>query len=261
MESRSDPSGVPSIKLLTTGMAGGLFCGLFGVGGGIVIAPLLMWWARCDHKLANGTSLLAIAPMSILGALSFAAGGLFPWIPGLLVGIGAILGGQIGALILKNIYTKVLSWGLSIFALLAGVSLFWTPDSRGAILEVTPRIALSLIAIGLLMGIIAGIFGIGGGVVVVPALVLLFGVGDLVAKSISLLAIIPGALSGSLANLRYKNTSFRLSGWVSLGSLITVPTGTYLAFAVSSNVANALFGILMLLSAVGIFFTRDSRKH
>ncbi len=238
-----------------------MFCGLFGVGGGIVIAPLLMWWARLEHKFANGISLLAIAPMSILGASSYAAGGLFPWIPGLLVAIGAISGAQIGALILKKINTKVLTWGFSVLALCAGVTLFLTPDSSEEIGEVTTLIAMSLIAIGLLMGILAGTFGIGGGVVVVPALVLLFGVGDLAAKSISLLAIIPGALSGSLANLRYQNTSFRLSGWVSMGSLVTVPAGTYLAFSLSGNFANALFGILVLCIAVGVFYIKDSGEY
>jgi uncharacterized membrane protein YfcA len=102
------------------------------------------------------------------------------------------------------------------------------------------------------MGISAGLFGIGGGVIVIPVLMLFFGQSDLVAKSISLLAMAPGAISGSISHLRHKSATLRDGAWVAAGSLITTPIGAVIAFLLSPRFAALLFGLLMFVVATNL---------
>ena len=62
------------LVLVATGLVGGLFSGLFGVGGGVLMVPLLLWWSGMDQRRANATSLLAITPAAIVGAVSYGLG-------------------------------------------------------------------------------------------------------------------------------------------------------------------------------------------
>lgn len=70
------------------------------------------------------------------------------------------------------------------------------------LLEVTAATAPLLLGLGLFMGVGAGLLGIGGGVIATPAIMLFLGGSDVAAKSISLLAMAPGALSGSILHIR-----------------------------------------------------------
>ena len=63
------------ISLLATGAMGGLLAGMFGVGGGILMVPLLMLWARMDQRQAAATSLVAIVPTAIAGATTYGIAG------------------------------------------------------------------------------------------------------------------------------------------------------------------------------------------
>ncbi|MFB0914137.1 MAG: sulfite exporter TauE/SafE family protein, partial [Pontimonas sp.] len=87
----------PWLPLVIIGLIGGFFAGTFGVGGGLVMVPLLLWWTTFDQRRANATSLLAITPASLIGAISFSIGGVFEWFPAIFVALGSVLGAQLGA--------------------------------------------------------------------------------------------------------------------------------------------------------------------
>ena len=85
---------------------------------------------------------------------------------------------------------------------LVAVRMFTAVPSRGDELPLTAPTVLLLLVVGLVMGLTAGLFGVGGGIVVVPALVVLVGVGDLLAKGTSLLVMVPTTIAGTVANAR-----------------------------------------------------------
>ena len=93
------------------GLAAGLLSGLFGVGGGTVIVPLLVLLLGFDQRLAAGTSLAAIVPTATVGVISYAVHGSVAWIPGLILAAGAVVGAQIGTWLLPRISQTVLRWG------------------------------------------------------------------------------------------------------------------------------------------------------
>jgi len=111
-----------SWKLAAIGTAAGLFSGLFGVGGGTVIVPLLILWFAYGERLATGTSLAAIVLIGALGAL--AQGGIYGNVhvaTGLLLTIPAIVGVVLGTAIQQRIPQKAVSYLFA--ALLVGISI------------------------------------------------------------------------------------------------------------------------------------------
>jgi uncharacterized protein len=101
--------------LLAVGTAGGLFSGLFGVGGGIVIVPLLVLWLGYEEREATGTSLGAIA---IVAASAAALQGLYGNVhvaEGVLVGLPAVAGVLLGTWLQQRVPVRVISF---VFALL-----------------------------------------------------------------------------------------------------------------------------------------------
>ena len=218
------------------------------------MVPLLLWWTQMDQRQANATSLLAITPAAIIGAISYGVGGVFAWLPAIFVAAGTVTGAQLGAWILNRIPLVPLKWSFITFVLISGAMLFVTVPNREALFKLTALTAALLILLGLLMGIASGLFGIGGAVIVIPALMLFLGQSDLVAKSVSLLAMAPGSLSGSLSHLRYKTASLRDGVWVSLGAILTTPVGAVVAFGLSPQAAAVLFGALTVFIATSLIY-------
>lgn len=226
--------------------------GMFGLGGGIIMVPLLLWWTTMGQKRAHATSLLAIAPAAIVGAVSFGVGGVFEWLPAIFVAIGAIVGAQIGAWALRAMPIGLLRGAFIAFVIASGVMLLIELPDRSQALDITLVAGLLLVALGIAMGVAAGLFGIGGGVVIIPVLILFFGYSDLAAKSISLLAIAPGALSGSISHLRHKTATLRDGLWIALGAVLTTPLGAIVAFMLSPQLASVLFAIFLFFVALNL---------
>jgi uncharacterized protein len=104
------------LKLAAIGTAAGAFSGLFGVGGGTIIVPLLIFWFGYGERLATGTSLAAIVIIGLLGAL--AQGGIYGNVhlgTGVLLAIPAIAGVVLGTAIQQRIPQRTVSY---LFALL-----------------------------------------------------------------------------------------------------------------------------------------------
>jgi hypothetical protein len=95
-------------RLVAIGVAGGLLSGLLGVGGGVVMVPLLVLWAGYDQRAAHATSIGAIVPISIAGILIFGAAGRVQWLDAIALAVGAVVGARLGAAWLVRIDQRLL---------------------------------------------------------------------------------------------------------------------------------------------------------
>jgi uncharacterized protein len=112
----------PILKLAAIGTAAGAFSGLFGVGGGTIIVPLLIFWFAYGERLATGTSLAAIVLIGLLGAL--AQGGIYGNVhvgTALWLSIPAVLGVVIGTAVQQRISQRTVS--LLFAALLVAIAI------------------------------------------------------------------------------------------------------------------------------------------
>jgi uncharacterized membrane protein YfcA len=106
--------------------------------------------------------------------------------------------------------------------------------------------------IGLSAGVLAGLFGVGGGILFVPTLTLVLGLTQLHAEATSLLAILPTSFAGAWRQQRYGNVRWRPALILGLAAVAGVEAGVQIAEALPEHVLRRLFGVLMLAVAAQI---------
>jgi uncharacterized membrane protein YfcA len=237
------------LTCIGVGLLAGLLSGLFGVGGGTVIVPLLVLILGFDQRLAAGTSLAAIVPTATVGVISYAVHDSVAWIPALILAVGAVGGAQLGTWLLPRLPLTTLRWAFVGFLVVVIVSLFIVVPSRDADLPLTPVTIGGLVLLGVITGTLAGILGVGGGIIVVPALMLLFGTSDLIAKGTSLLMMIPTAVSGTIGNIRRRNVDLVAAALVGGAACTTTALGAWIATLVDPLTGNVLFAVFLVIIA------------
>jgi uncharacterized protein len=108
-------------------------------------------------------------------------------------------------------------------------------------------LALALL-LGFAAGVVAGMFGVGGGILFVPTLIAL-GLGQVEAEATSLAAIIPTALAGTWRQHQYGNVRWRAAAVIGVVSILGVQGGALAALALPEDVLRRLFAALILLVA------------
>ena len=227
------------------GFAAGGLGGLFGVGGGLIIVPGLVGWAKMDRRLAHGTSLAATLPIAVASLLTYAGHGNVDWIVALFLAIGSVAGAVIGTKLLTVIPKRPLIILFVITVLATAIRLFGTPEATGRA-DLTVASVGALIVVGLVTGTLAGLLGIGGGVIMVPALVVGFGEIPVIAKGTSVAVIVPTSIMGTMRNLRHGNTDLRVAAAVGLTGVVSAVAGGILADRISADVSNFMFAVLLL---------------
>lgn len=242
---------LPWVRLLLVGAAGGLLSGAFGVGGGLLMVPLLMTFAAMDQRRASATSLAAIVPAAVVGSITYLLNGEIDLLAALFVAIGGIAGSWAGSWLLRHLSLGWLRWlFIGLLVAVAVRLLLVTPARADGRLEYDVVPVVSLLALGVVIGIAAGLFGIGGGIIMVPAFVALFGMSDLVAKGTSLAAMIPTAVSGTVANTRGGIVDLRTALIVGIAATIASFGGVAIAFLLSPEWSVRLFAALVVIAAV-----------
>ncbi len=247
--------------LAIVGVLAGFLSGLFGVGGGIIIVPLLVGVLGFGQRLASGTSLTAILPTAVAGSIGYLANGNVDWAAAGVLTIGAVSGSLAGSWLLHRIPHTALRWLFIVFLVGLAIRMLFVLPDRGASLGYGPAVILGLVGLGLVTGLLSGLLGVGGGVIVVPGLMILFGMSDLVAKATSLLLMIPTSLAGTLANLRRGNTDLQAAVVISTLAIPASLGGVMVAAAIPPHTGTLLFAALMLATAAQLTYTLVARRR
>jgi uncharacterized protein len=111
------------VRLVAIGLAAGFFSALFGVGGGVVVVPLLVLAAGYDERSATGTSLAAIGLIALAGTISYSARGEVDVSYALLLGLPAAAGAVAGARLQQRLETRTLLLSFAVLLVALGVYL------------------------------------------------------------------------------------------------------------------------------------------
>jgi uncharacterized membrane protein YfcA len=106
--------------------------------------------------------------------------------------------------------------------------------------------------LGFLAGVLAGLFGVGGGILFVPTLVLVLGLTQVHAEATSLLAILPTVIVGTWRQRRHGNVDLRAALLIGIGSLAGVEGGVQIAKALPEDALRRLFAALMFVVAANL---------
>lgn len=258
MESRAgetalDGSARSIIVLIVVGMLVGVLSGMFGIGGGTVIVPALVWLGLSQRNAA-ATSMLAIVPTAISGVVSYAAGGNVDWLAAALLFCGMFVGGQVGSWLLSRLPELALRWIFVVFLVFVVVDQVSFVPSRDHQIAMTVATGVCLALLGVVIGTLAGLLGIGGGALAVPSLSMLFGASDLVARGTSLLAMFPNSITTSAANLKRRLAHVKTALIIGVTAAATAPLGTWIAGEVSPRVGAIMFACYLCVLLVRSVF-------
>ena len=232
------------------GAAAGLLSGLFGVGGGIIIVPGLVLFGGMEQRRAHATSLAAIVPIALAAVIGYARDDSVDWAAAGLLTSGAIAGTVAGTRFLRRIPQRALRVIFALFILGSAALLPFEAVSTKPLGELDLLAGAALVAVGLLAGSLAGLLGVGGGIVMVPALVLVLAEPQVIAKGTSLAVIVPTAAAGTIANLRARLTDLRVAGMVGAAGVAAGYGASVLALRLDPLLSAVLFALLLVAMAV-----------
>jgi uncharacterized membrane protein YfcA len=230
-----------------------------GVGGGFVLVPLQVIWAKREQHRAIGTSLAAILPIAVVAGATYYFGSSAPQADlnvAFFLAVGGVLGALLGALAARRISDRALKVIVAILLLGAGLK-----ELYDVLLGTSPHLVGTaastfeikdyalMVAGGLAIGVISGLTGVGGGILVVPLLALGFGIGQRVAQGTSLIAMLPTAAIGALTHHRNGNVDVRAASWMAAAGVPAAIVGSALALWLPARVLGGLFGIFLLIAA------------
>lgn len=237
---------------LLVGLASGLASGLLGLGGGLIVVPALVALGVVDHAAeAVGTSVFVILVNALVGTWRHAARGNVRVRRGLTLAAGAVPLAFAGGCFVRSIPEALLR-GLYATLLLAMAILL----GRLRRPQTTPRPSGArrggALAVGALSGLMAGVFGVGGGTVLVPMQVVLMGADMLSAAATSLLVIVVSSSVALVAHGAVSHTvHWAVGAWIVAGGIVGASLGVRLAQRLGNQNLQRVFMIfLFLLSAV-----------
>ncbi|WP_038057590.1 sulfite exporter TauE/SafE family protein [Thermus amyloliquefaciens] len=207
------------------GFLGGAFGGLVGLGGGTVMIPLMVGVLRLSQHKAHGTSLVAVFFTGLTGAVTYGLQGSLNLKAALLLAATAIFTARLGARYAHGLAEKDLKRAFGWFLLFVSLLLLLKPHLapmgwvQGEVGE-----DLTLLLAGGLTGFLSGMMGVGGGTIMVPAMVLILGMDQHTAQGTSLLAMVPASLVGAYTHHRLGNVDALLVPGLVPGVLL----GTFL---------------------------------
>jgi uncharacterized protein len=114
----------------------------------------------------------------------------------------------------------------------------------------TLGVALEVVVFGVVVGVVSALFGVGGGIIMVPFMVLVLGTSQQIAEGTSLLVIIPTSLAGFVAHRRQGFGSIRHAALLGVGGVCGSFAGASIALSLSAGMLQTFFGALVI--AVGI---------
>jgi len=224
----------------------GLSLGLLGGGGSILTVPVFTYLLGYEPKQAIAMSLPVVGAAAASGALFALARGTLPLGPALVMGPATMAGSYAGAFLASFLSGRTQLVLLAVI-MLSAAGAMWMRARRGGDLQAAPHPhPLLVVAIGLAVGLVTGVVGIGGGFLIVPALVLVGGLPMRQATSASLLVIALSAASGLAGYLGRVQFDWPVVGLFASVAAVGVVAGGLLAGRVPARRLQQGFAVLLL---------------
>lgn len=240
------------------GALAGVFGGLVGLGGGVVMVPLLTTWTELTQHEAHATSLAGVVATGIAGALTYAQQGAVDWHTALILAAVSVFATYGAAHYSRRISGPRLRGYFGMFLIVAALLLVFKDDLLQLHAPQGAATVAFLLATGLLVGIAAGLLGVGGGALMVPMLVIGLGMTQHLAQGTSLAAMVPAGASGTVAHVRHRTVRFDavigLVPGIAAGSWV----GGRFALAMPASILRVVFAVV--LGALGLHYLRGVRR-
>jgi uncharacterized membrane protein YfcA len=238
---------------LASGAFVGAMLAVFGGGGSVLAAPLLLYAVGVrDAHVAIGTASAAVAANAAFNLIGHWRGGRVKWPCASVFALAGLIGSLGGSTLAKMVPGQHLLLAFALAMAAVGLSMLRKPESEGdPDVTITMSRAARLAPLGLLTGFAAGFFGIGGGFLIVPGLMLAAGmtIANATASSLVSVTLFGAATAGNYAISHL--VDWRLAGLLLAGGAVGGLAGLAISKALANHAALArrLFAVLVLIVA------------
>lgn len=242
----------------------GLSLGLTGGGGSIFAVPLLVYGLALEFRQAVALSLAIVGATALLGSILQARKGCVVWGAGTILGVGGILTAPAGAYIGAQLSDSLSLFMFAGLMAIIGVKMFSSHNTMTFSTLACPKDALGqinfrwpcavkLLTTGMVTGVLSGIFGVGGGFLIVPALLMVAGISIESAMATSLVSIALISLSGFMANIStLSSDSLPVASAFFAGACIGMTAGSTLQSRLPAQALRRVFGFMIVATATAL---------
>lgn len=250
------------VGFVVLGVCAGILSGLFGIGGGIVMVPSLIVFFGLNILDANATSLAAmLLPVGILGVIAYYKAGLINVKDSLWIALGLFLGSfaggefanHISEILLGKLYAAILLYiALSYFDI---PSRFKKKKESAPVMFRVEKPFWSYVLVGIAAGVFAGLFGKGGGIIIVPMLIGMFHYDAKAAAATSLAAMqLPVGLPSVLIYAQNGHLNILNAAFIAFGILAGVLLGSKLGVKLPSKMFKKVYAVFLLIVAIYMIY-------
>lgn len=241
-----------SLLYVALGAGVGFLGGLFGIGGGLLIIPILVIFFGFDQQMAQGTALIMVVPNVILSLRNYNKRDKINYRYATALSIPSFFLAFWGAYTALTLNSDNLQIIFAIFLFcLASYSILYLLFRKQPILghkETTYNLGW-FILLGGTCGFLGGFFVVGGGVLATPVLTLVFGLSQLIAQSLALCLALPSLLASLFMYLLHNQVNWQIGIPLALGGLTTVGLGVKTAYNLPQKLQRILFSGFLLICA------------
>lgn len=258
----------------------GLSLGLTGGGGSLFAVPLLIYVLGIQPQLATTISLAAVASMAVLGAIEAGINKMVEWHASLIFVIGGIICAPIGVRIASGLDENIIVISFAVLMIIISASMWYRASKQpaqsaivrvnyfqeeekdGAIckftedkIKISAPCSVALVVCGSVTGVLSGLFGVGGGFLIVPALTFITQLDIHRAVASSLLVISLIGISGvGAAFYQDRPVTLDVTGLFILGGLAGMMLGRLIVKRISSTLLQKIFSIFIFIIALTMLF-------
>ena len=240
---------------LALGALIGVLLGLLGGGGSILAVPALVYGMGFDIEQAIPISLIVVAAASAVGVLPKIRAKQVRWRMAGIFAAAGIPATIAGSAISAHLSQPVLMIGFAVVMVVAGIRMLADQTTTGTACKVEAgqvnwrRCAPRSIGAGLLVGLLTGLFGVGGGFLIIPALVVVLGVEMSTAIGTSLLIIIANSAAGIFSHLQSISVDWRVAAAFVVAAMATSLVAGYIGTKTDTTRLQRLFAYLVFVVA------------
>ena len=247
-----------NIISLLIGLAAGFFGGLVGLGGGLIMIPLMVGILKLGQHQAHGTSLVALVFTGLSGAISYALNGSIDLTASICLAATAMLTARAGAHYCHVLPDWKLKKYFGAFLILCAILLILKPyiSKSATVAPLYFQIGVFLIT-GAFTGFLSGMMGVGGGTIMVPAMVLLTGFSQHLAQGTSLLVMVPAGGVGAFTHWKLGNVATVILAGLLPGIIAGAYLGGHFAHFIPDTPLRLAFIAAILF--MGIRYIRSSQ--
>lgn len=229
------------------GIISGIFGGLVGLGGGVLMVPLMVGIKKLRQHKAHGTSLVALVFTGIVGAIVYAVHNAVDVWASVILAVAALWPAKCGAEYCSGMTETKLKRAFGIILILVSIFILIKPylpslqHPEMSILKI-----IILIATGVTTGFVSGLMGIGGGPIMIVGMVLLAGFDQHTAQGSSLLAMVPSGAVGAFTHWRLGNVATELLDGLILGIIVGTYIGGSFAHVLPEYILRIIFAATLI---------------